>query len=291
MWILLTIMAAILQAFRNLEQKNLNKKLDYITVSWSRFILPLPFAVITILLTFSDTNQQFIIYCFLTAILQISANIFLLKTVKSKNFSIGVLFYKIETLQAALLGILFFGQTISVVGYLAIALAAFGMFLMSEINLKKEKFDSAVIFGMLSGLCFAACSFYLKFASNLLIIDGYSSFAASVIVLMWVIAIQNLFLAGIKTYQKSILIDLRKLFSVENKKSFLVTSLFSFLGSVCWFTAFTIGNVVYVKALGQIELIIAVFISHFHLKEQHKIKEIIGMVITLVAILLIIIFH
>jgi drug/metabolite transporter (DMT)-like permease len=290
MWILLTIIAAILQAFRNLEQKNLNKKLDYLTVSWSRFILPSPFALIAILLTFSKVSNQFIIYCFLTAILQIAANIFLLKTVKSKNFSIGVLFYKTETLQAALLGVLFFNQTISLIGYFAIILAVFGMFLMSEINLK-QKFDSSVIFGVLSGFCFAVCSFYLKLASNLLIVDGYSGFIASLIVLTWVIAIQNLFLAGIKIYQKSILSDLKKLFSLENRKSFLTTSLFSFLGSVCWFTAFTIGNVVYVKAVGQIELIIAVFISHFYLKEHHKTKEIMGIIATIIAIMLIIIFH
>lgn len=290
MWILLTILAATLQAFRNLEQKNLNKKLDYITVSWSRFILPFPFAIITVFLTFSNTNNQFIIYCFLTAALQVIANVFLLKTFKSKNFSIGVLFYKTEILQAALLGFLFFNQNISLAGFLAISLAAIGMFLMSEINLKKQRFDSAIIFGILSGFCFAICAFYLKFASNLLITDGYSSFVASIIVLMWVIFIQNVLLIGIKTYQKSILVDLKKLFSLENKKSFLITSLFSFLGSVCWFAAFTIGNVVYVKAVGQIELIIAILISHFYLKERHKIKEIIGMIIVFVAILLIIIF-
>src|SRR5690606_36473461 len=130
------------------------------------------------------------------------ANIFLLKTVKSKNFSIGILFYKTETLQTALLGILLFDQRMSSIGYLAILIAIFGMFLMSGIKLKNQKFDSASIFGVLSGFCFAVCSFNLKHASETIIADGYSSFIASITVLMWVIAVQNLFIAGIKTYQK-----------------------------------------------------------------------------------------
>jgi len=44
-WIIFTILATILQTFRTLEQKTLNKKLDLLTVSWSRFILPFPIAL------------------------------------------------------------------------------------------------------------------------------------------------------------------------------------------------------------------------------------------------------
>jgi drug/metabolite transporter (DMT)-like permease len=290
MWIILTIIAATLQAFRNLEQKNLNKKLDYITVSWSRFILPFPLALIVVWWSFAEVNNQFIFYCVVTAVLQITANIFLLKTVKSRNFTIGVLFYKTEVLQTALLGLLLFNQKISAIGYLAILIAAFGMFLMSDIDLKKYKFDKSIIFGILSGLCFAICAFNLKFASESLIATGHSVLFTSSSVLMWVIALQNVFLAAIKIYQKSLISDLKKLFTSENRKSFLSASILSFAGSVCWFTAFTIGNVVYVKAVGQVELIIAAFISHLYLKEHHKRKEIAGIVITSLAILAVIVF-
>jgi hypothetical protein len=41
----------------------------------------------------------------------------LLKTFKSKNFSIGIAFYKTEVLQAMVIGFLFFNATISLSGF------------------------------------------------------------------------------------------------------------------------------------------------------------------------------
>lgn len=291
MWIFLTIIAATLQAFRNLEQKNLNKKLDLLTVSWSRFILPFPFTIIFAFLTFDQINQQFFLFCTITAVMQVAANMFLLQTVKSKNFTVGVLFYKTEVLQVALLGALFFNQEISTIAYIAIAIAAFGMFLMSDINLKKQKFDKSVLFGLASGFCFAISSLHIKLASEEMIQNGSGDFFSAISVLMWVILLQNIFIILIKTHQKSAVSDLKNLFKSENRRSFFVTSILSFLGSVCWFTAFTIGTVAYVKAVGQFELIVAAFISHFYLKERHSTREVTGIMITSLAILVIIIFH
>jgi drug/metabolite transporter (DMT)-like permease len=59
--------------------------------------------------------------------------------------------------------------------------------------------------------------------------------------------------------------------SLENKSTFFKTTIFSFLGSICWFTAYSLGKVVYVKAVGQIELLMAIASSYFILKEKLKI--------------------
>ena len=63
-WILYTIAAAALQTFRNLEQKGLHKKLDVLTVSWSRYILPFPIAIIVVIFTYSTVNSWFIFLLF-----------------------------------------------------------------------------------------------------------------------------------------------------------------------------------------------------------------------------------
>ena len=60
-WVIFTILATILQSFRNLEQKSLNKRLDALTVSWSRFIIPLPFAIIVVILTFYQFDKNMIV--------------------------------------------------------------------------------------------------------------------------------------------------------------------------------------------------------------------------------------
>lgn len=164
LWIILAISAASIQAFRNLEQKFLNKKLDTLTVTWSRFLLPLPAAIAVVFCSFSLVSNQFILHCVITAFFQIGGNFLLLRVVQSKNFSIGVAFYKTETLQSLLLGILIFEQKISTGGLVAILITTIGMFLMSNLNLKKLQFDKAAFLGALSGACFSISAFNSKFA-------------------------------------------------------------------------------------------------------------------------------
>ena len=297
-WILYTITATILQNFRNLEQKNLNKKLDALTVSWSRFILPLPFAILTAIYTFSILTNQFILYCIITAIFQVGGNLFLLRTIKSKNFSIGVAFSKTETLQAMIVGFLFFGETVSSVGCSAILVATIGVILMSGLSFNggfkkftKSLNNKSTLFGILCGSCFSVSAFNLKFASETLLPLGYSNLKASMVVLLWVICFQNLLFILVKLYQKRLRQDLSSLILLENKTAFFKTSILSFLGSVFWFTAYSLGKVVYVKAVGQIELILAIASSHFILKERLNRLEIIGIILTFSGILTLILFH
>lgn len=296
-WIFYTIAAAILQSFRNLEQKALNKKLDVLTVTWSRFILPLPFAIATVLFTKSQINSTFLLYCIITGTFQVAGNIALLKTIKSRNFSVGVAFYKTETLQSMIIGLLLFSQAVSFIGFMAIMITTIGIFLISKLSFKsKEQFitsikDPATIYGLLSGFCFSISAFNLKFACDILMPLGYSNFKASLIVLMWVICIQNIIFIIIKSYQKTIKEDLKSLFFSENKLAFIKTTLLSFVASTCWFTAFSLQKVVYVKAVGQIELVTAILISHFILKEKHSRREMLGIGLTSFGILILIFFH
>ena len=89
-WILYTIAATLLQTFRNLEQKSLNKKLDSLTVSWSRFILPLPFAVITVIYSSSLVDKWFIFCCFITALFQVAGIFFYYKLLSQEILVLGL---------------------------------------------------------------------------------------------------------------------------------------------------------------------------------------------------------
>ncbi len=297
-WIFYTIAATILQTFRNLEQKSLNKKLDYLTVSWSRFILPLPLSIAVVAYSFQGINLEFIYCCLVTAIAQIGGNICLLKTFKSKNFSIGIAFYKTEVLQTMVIGLLFFNDSISVLGFIAIILTTIGVVLMSGsvFNDGIKRFirslgNEAAIFGLLCGLFFSISAFSLKFASQILLPFGYSKIESPLTVLMWVIFFQNILFIFIKLFQKRFVKDLKSLFLLENKYIFFKTTILSFLGSICWFIAFSLGKVVYVKVVGQLELILAMLASHFILKEKFNNFEISGIIFTTFGILGIILFH
>ena len=59
-------------------------------------------------------------------------------------------------------------------------------------------------------------------------------------------------------------------------------------GSLCWFIAFTLQNAAYVKAVGQIELVFSFLASTIFFKEKVSSREISGIVILCVAIVLLI---
>lgn len=294
MWALLTISAIIFQIIRNLEQKKLHQNLDVFTTSWSRFILPFPFAIIAVASTFNYYDYEFFHYILINALFQILGNIFLIKTIQTKNFSVGIAFSKTEIIQALILGFLLYNLHFNFNEILAIFLAFIGIILLAKIDFKnlkdftKSLKNIASLYGILCGFCFGITSYNIQFASNYLISDGFNSIKASTLVLLYTIFFQNIFFIILKSFQKRLFSDVKKLFLVENYRRFLLTSLSSFIGSICWYGAYAIGNVMHVKTVGQLEIIASMLVSKFYLKEKNSIKENLGIIFIIIAILLII---
>lgn len=295
-WIFLTISAIILQIIRNLEQKKLHKNLDVFTTSWSRFILPFPFAIIAVASTFHSYNYEFFHYILINAIFQILGNIFLIKIIQTRNFSVGVAFSKTEVIQALIIGFFLYNFRFNYKEIIAIFLAFIGIIFMAKLDFKnfqnftKSLKNIASLYGILCGFCFGITSYNIQFASNYLINNGSNSISASTLVLLYTIFIQNIFFITLKSCQKRLFCDLKKLFLIENYRRFLLTSISSFIGSICWYGAYAIGNVIHVKTVGQLEIIGSMLVAKFYLKEKNTIKENLGIIFIIIAILLIILF-
>ncbi len=293
-WIFLTISAIIFQIIRNLEQKKLHQNLDVFTTSWSRFMLPFPFSIIVVASTFNYYDYEFFHYILINALFQILGNIFLIKTIQTRNFSVGVAFSKTEIIQALILGFLLYNLHFNFNEILAIFLAFIGIILLAKLDFKnfkdftKSLKNIASLYGILCGFCFGITSYNIQFASNYLIKDGFNSIKASTLVLLYTIFFQNIFFIILKSYQKRLFSDVKKLFLVENYRRFLITSISSFIGSICWYGAYAIGNVMHVKTVGQLEIIASMLVSKFYLKEKNSIKENLGIIFIIIAILLII---
>jgi drug/metabolite transporter (DMT)-like permease len=56
-------------------------------------------------------------------------------------------------------------------------------------------------------------------------------------------------------------------------------------GSFCWFWAFSMQNAAYVKALGQVELLLSVLASLLFFKEKISRREVTGMALLILSIL------
>jgi drug/metabolite transporter (DMT)-like permease len=297
-WIILTLCATVLQTFRNIEQKKLGQKLDFLSASWSRFILPFPIAILAAILSLKNINNNFLCYCSICAIFQIFGNSLMVRTLQSKNFSVGIAFYKTEALQAVIVGVIIFNQHVSLVTILAIILATIGVVMISNLKFrhgKKEFIKSlkspSTGYGLLSGFCFAITGFNLKFATADLIDQGLSQINSGLLTLMWVIFLQNLFYILIKFLQKRLKNDLKNIFNAENKSTFFKAGFFSFFSSICWFCAYSFGEVILIKTLGQIEIIFAVLVSHFIIKEKNNLIQIIGILLVLTGIIATIAFN
>ena len=61
------------------------------------------------------------------------------------------------------------------------------------------------------------------------------------------------------------------------------------VGSACWFTAMTLQNAAYVRALGQIELVFTFVASYLFFKETSNLSEIIGIIALVIGILILLI--
>jgi drug/metabolite transporter (DMT)-like permease len=64
--------------------------------------------------------------------------------------------------------------------------------------------------------------------------------------------------------------------------------LMSLGGSLCWFIAFTLQNAAYVKALGQVELILSVAAATLFFHEKITLREWAGMAVLVGSILMLV---
>jgi drug/metabolite transporter (DMT)-like permease len=63
------------------------------------------------------------------------------------------------------------------------------------------------------------------------------------------------------------------------------------LASACWFTAMTIQNAAYVRALGQVELLFTFAAGHLFFRERSNALELIGIGLVAGGILLLLLYR
>ena len=280
-WVLFTLGAVFLQTGRNALQSKLSDKVDTLGVTLSRFLFAPPIALAYLLLLSylsqpsfdSHANVQpawlelpqfslsFVLVVVLAALLQIAATSFMVMLFKQRNFAIGAGLAKSEALVAGILGTLFFGSYLSVIGWLGIVLGGVAVFVLSagksvQQGATRSLSTKTLCIGLASGACFALTSLFV-----------------------WVVSIQA---AGLSLYifirKPNILKQM-----LANVHTVLVISTVSCLGSVCWFTAMALQHVAYVKTLGQIEVLLTLLLAHFWLNDKVSKREIIGLLLIGVA--------
>jgi len=293
LWIPITLAAAFLQNLRSALQKHLKGRLSTSGATFSRFAYAAPLAILytTLLSTLGGLalpapNGAFLGYMAVGGVGQILATALLVYLFSFRNFAVGTTFSKTETIQTAIFGFFILGDRLTFSALIAILISLAGVFAISSARAAKglrgligSLTDRTTLIGIASGACFGISAVSYRAASLSLSGEGFLMQAAFT-------------LAAVTTFQ-TIVMAVYMRFREPGQitavlRSWRVSSLVGLTGmlaSAGWFTAMTIQNAAYVRALGQVELLFTFAASYFVFGERSNRLELIGIVLVTVGIL------
>ncbi len=276
LWIPLTIAAAFFQNIRSAMQKHLSGKLSTLGAAYVRFVYALPIAIVYLFtvvyleaLPLPALNAGFLLYALLGGICQILFTVFLLWLFSFHNFAVGTTFSKLETIMVAIFGLILLGDRLTPVVIIAIAMSAVGVVILSAGQSKLGVNNLIQGLWRLPTLVGLACAAWLgmsvvlfRAASLSLGLDSFT--LAASFTLLIVLILQTAIMGVVIALREPA--QLEKV--VRHWRPAALVGISGGLASIGWFSAFTLQNATYVRALGQIELIFtfAVTLLVFHEK-------------------------
>jgi drug/metabolite transporter (DMT)-like permease len=292
-WILLTIAAAFLQNLRNGLQKSINSVLSTTGVAYTRFAFGLPLAIIYWIILCSLVDEElnwswlFWIYAFVGGAAQILAMVSLLRAFSLRGFAVGTAYAKTETLQTALFTVILLNEEVSARVMAAIVISIFGVFLLSSAksgtNLKDiflSWTEKTALYGLASAAALGLST--VSYRGAALSMQGEGAFLPAASTLVVALTFQTALMTIYLVRQEKG--ELTKVW--QNRRKAALVGVVSMLGSVGWFTAMTLQNAAYVRALGQVELIFTFLTSIFIFRERIEKAEVGGTLLIIGGVLI-----
>lgn len=293
LWVIIAIAAAFLQNLRSVIQKSLKNQLSNWGATAARFVFAAPLAVIvvTVLCLARDIGppvptSTFFIYAIIGSFGQIAATALLLHLFSFRNFAVGTIFSKTETVQSAVLGLIVLNETISAPSIFAICVSMVGLILISlpQNGISRRNWiDKTALIGLASGACFAIAGVCYR-AASLSLPDGDFLIRAAV-TLAFVTTFQAVVMCAFLAWREPG--QVKKLFKAWRLSG--LAGLTGGLASLGWFAAMTLQKAVFVKAVGQIEIVFSFIASVMFFKEVIKLRETIGILLISAGILLLVV--
>ena len=296
-WILITIGAALAQTLRFVLQKQLKiAGLSTGGATFARFIYSAPLVVVLILLYAVASDQpipampgRFWAFALTGGLAQILATMCVVALFSHRNFAVGITFKKTEVVMTAVAGFLILNEGVGLAGAVAIGIGLAGVLVLSDPPGGSGAFLSRIVnraagLGLASGALFAVSAVSYRGAS-LALSNGDTALRAGV-TLAIVTASQSLAMAlWLGWRDRAQIAAVLRAWRVAG-----LVGVTSMIGSFLWFSAFTLQNAAYVKALGQIELIFALAASALFFRERITARELGGIVLLSVGILVLVLF-
>ena len=293
LWIPVTIFAAFMQNLRFLLQRHLKvTTLSTGGATWARFLYSAPLVAVIVGVYATVSGQalpvpdgRFWAFVVSGGMAQMLATMCVVALFAHRNFAVGITLKKTEVILTALIGLVVLGEAVSPPIVAAIAVGFIGVLLLSDppktdvvLSWRARVFNGASGYGLASGVLFGISAVGYRGAS-LSLPDG-DVFLRAAFTLAAATAVQTVTLGAWLAWRERG--EIAKVLASWRVSG--LVGLTSMLGSLGWFTAFTLQTAAYVKALGQIELVFTFLFSVFWLRERSSSKEIGGIVLIVASI-------
>lgn len=273
-------------------QKHLKGQLSTTGATFSRFIFaaPLIVGVLVILVTMGgysvpEPNFRFAGFMVLGGLSQITATALLVHLFGLRNFTVGTTFSKTETIQAALFGVVVLSDAITAMALLALVISLIGVVMISATDgMRGGIFNRGALIGIASGTAFAVSGISYRGAS--LSLGSGDFLIRATFTLACVLVFQTVVMAVWLAWKDSAQIE-------RVLKSWRVSAWVGVAGglaSLGWFSAMTLQNAAYVKAVGQVELLFTFAASILIFRERSSGREVGGILLVSLGILLLLLW-
>ena len=291
LWALFTVIAAASQTVRNATQRELTTTLGTAGATHVRFLFGLPFAVLFLVAVVIASGQalprppiSFWPWVLAGALAQIAATALMLAAMNDRSFVVVYAYIKTEPVQAALFGLVFLGDTVTLPMAAAILIATVGVVVMAlkpgaKLGLR------ATLLGLAAGSMFALSAVGYRGAILSLGLPNYTMAATYTMVVGLIVQVAVL----------SFYLWLRDPGAIrailQHWRPSMLAGFLGALASQFWFLAFALATAASVRTLALVEVLFAQAISTIVFKQVTTPRETLGIVLIVVGVLMLVWAH
>jgi drug/metabolite transporter (DMT)-like permease len=290
LWAVFTLIAAAAQTARNAMQRELTATLGTVGATHVRFLFGFPFALIFLCgvlyvtgLPLPNPPLAFWPWILDGALAQIAATALMLAAMGERSFVVAIAYIKTEPVQVALFGLIFLHDALTPSLATAVIIATAGVIVMSL----KPGAGSAMsmrptIYGLVGGTMFALSA--IGYRGAILSLQLPNFVLAATFTLAVGLVLQSVLLSAYLAVRD---IEVLRAIMRAWKPSMLAGFMGAF-ASQFWFLAFAIATAASVRTLALVEVLMAQAVSKFIFKQPATPRELVGIVLVVIGVVLLV---
>ncbi len=289
LWAVFTVIAAVGQVLRNVQQKELTATLGTVGATHVRFLFGLPFGLLFLIAVLTATqlplphlNSVMLSWTVVAALAQIGATALMLAAMKDRSFVVVTTYAKTEAMQVAVFGLVFLGDPITLPLAAAILIATIGVLLVSWPRSGGEEAFSwrPALLGIGSGALFAIAA--IGFRGGIRALETPSFVVAATTTLATGLAIQTVVLSAyLFLFDRKTLFDIFRMWRPS-----LLAGFTGAFASQMWYLAFALETAAKVRTLALIEIPMAQVLSRNLFKQTLASREAVGIGLIVIGVLI-----